>query len=80
MFYLQFAHYLDAGFLFLAAEVYRAVELVVGVRPRLVEERHSGGKALLPAISIRLHGEADGCRTEGLIGGFVFVSFLKKDP
>lgn len=67
--YLQLAQYLDARFLFLAAEFSCAVELVVHVRVQLVEERQSRGQPQLPALSIRLHGEADSCRTEELVGG-----------
>lgn len=75
--YLQFAQYLDARFLFLAAEFQCAVELVVGVRARLVEEHQPRGQPLLPALLIRLHGEVHSCRTQKL-GALVCLS--KKKP
>lgn len=82
--YLQFAQYFDAGFLFLAADVYCAVELVLHVRAWRVEEREPWGQPLFPTISIRLHGESNSCRTEECVGGLahllkqtnVFLTFL----
>lgn len=68
--YLQLAQYLDACFLFAAAEFHSAVELVVRVRD---EERQSRGQPLLPALSIRLHGEADSCGIEELVGELLYL-------
>lgn len=68
MFYLQFGHYLNACFLFLAAEVQGAVQLVVCFSAGFVQEHHSGGQTLFPAISIRLYRIADRCRAEGSTG------------
>lgn len=65
VFYLQFGYYLDACFLFLAAEVQGAIKLVVCFSAGFVQEHHSGGQPLFPAISIRLHRVADGCSVEG---------------
>lgn len=52
MLYLQFGHDINAAPLFLAGEVQGAVELVFALRLGMVQERHSGGKPLFPAISV----------------------------
>lgn len=68
MFYLQFGDYLNACFLFLATEVQGAIKLVVCFRAGLVQEHHSGGQPLFPAISVRLDSVADSCSAKGSTG------------
>lgn len=59
VFYLQLGYYLNACFLLLAAEFQGAVKHVVCFSAGSVEEHHSGGQPLFPAISVRLHRIAD---------------------
>lgn len=65
MFYLQFGDSLDACFLFLATEVQGVLYLGVRFSVGCVQEHHSGGQPLIPAISVRLQRVDDSCSVEG---------------